>query len=74
MFVFRNPETIHFLLILLDSRYLHKEVNVGPSQRRMGIGSEFLKEEYEERLTVLLTIIVYEEQTALMGFIRSEMN
>jgi hypothetical protein len=52
---------IHFHLILLDSRFLHKEVNVGPSQRGMGIGSEFLKEEYEERLTVLLTIMVYGE-------------
>jgi hypothetical protein len=37
---------IHFHPILANNRYLHKEVNVGRSQRRMEMGSEFLKEEY----------------------------
>jgi hypothetical protein len=34
----------------LQDRYLHMEMNVGPSQRRMEIISESLKEEYLERL------------------------
>jgi len=49
-------------------------VKVGPSQRRIAIGSESLKEEYYEGFTVLLTIMTYGEQDTIMKFIHSTMN
>jgi hypothetical protein len=40
----------------------------------MAICSEFLKEEYYEGFTVLLTVMAYDEQDTTMNFIQSTMN